>query len=257
MTIIKTLDEIKKIKKANEIIARFYDDIIPQYIKPGISTLELDKIAEDYIRSQGAIPGTKGYDGGYTSRPYPASLCTSLNHKVVHGIPKADEYLKEGDIISLDLVTVLDGYIGDAARTFPVGEIDEQSKKLLEVTEKAREMGIEQAVVGNRIGDIAAVIQEYVEKNGFSVVRDFAGHGVGIEMHEDPMVPNYGRRGMGPKIEEGMVIAIEPMVNVGTYRVRILNDQWTVVTVDGKKSAHFEHSIAIVDGKPIILSLQS
>lgn len=257
MTIIKTLDEIKKIKKANEIIARFYDDIIPQYIKPGISTLELDKIAEDYVRSQGAIPGTKGYDGGYTSKPYPASLCTSLNNKVVHGIPKADEYLKVGDIISLDLVTVLDGYVGDAARTFPVGEIDEESKKLLEVTEKARELGIEQAVVGNRIGDVAAAIQEYVEKNGFSVVKDFAGHGVGIEMHEDPVVPNYGRRGMGPKIEEGMVIAIEPMVNAGTHRVRILNDQWTVVTVDGKKSAHFEHSVAIVDGKPLILSLQS
>ena len=257
MTIIKTLDEIKKIKKANEIIARFYEDIIPQYIKPGISTLELDKIAEEYVRGQGAIPGTKGYDGGYTSRPYPASLCTSLNNKVVHGIPKADELLKEGDIISLDLVTVLDGYVGDAAKTFAVGIVDDEAKKLLEVTEKARDIGIEQAIVGNRIGDISASIQEYVEKHGFSLVRDFAGHGVGKEMHEDPIVPNYGRKGMGPKIEEGMVIAIEPMVNVGTYRVRILNDQWTVITVDGKRSAHFEHSVAIVDGKPLILSLKS
>lgn len=257
MTIIKTLDEIKKIKKANEIIARFYEDIIPKYIKPGISTLELDKIAEDYIRSQGAIPGTKGYGGGYTNRPYPASLCTSINSKVVHGIPRADEILKDGDIISLDTVTVLDGYVGDAAVTFPVGEIDEEAKKLLEVTEHARTIGIEQAVAGNRIGDISAAIQEYVEKNGFSVVRDFAGHGVGKEMHEDPMVPNYGVKGLGPKIEEGMVLAIEPMVNVGTYRVRILNDQWTAVTKDYKRSAHFEHSVAIVDGKPLILSLKS
>ena len=176
---------------------------------------------------------------------------------MVHGIPRADELLKEGDIISLDTVTVLDGYVGDAAVTFPVGEIDEESKKLLEVTEHARRIGIEQAVAGNRIGDISAAIQEYVEKNGFSVVRDFAGHGVGKEMHEDPMVPNYGIKGLGPKIEEGMVIAIEPMVNVGTYRVRILNDQWTAVTKDYKRSAHFEHSIAIVDGKPLILSLKS
>ena len=176
---------------------------------------------------------------------------------MVHGIPRADELLKEGDIISLDTVTVLDGYVGDAAVTFPVGEIDEESKKLLEVTEHARTIGIEQAVAGNRIGDISAAIQEYVEKNGFSVVRDFAGHGVGKEMHEDPMVPNYGIKGLGPKIEEGMVIAIEPMVNVGTYRVRILNDQWTAVTKDYKRSAHFEHSIAIVDGKPLILSLKS
>lgn len=255
MTIIKTLDEIKKIQKANEIIIKFYNDIIPKYIKPGISTLELDKIAEDYIRSQGAIPGTKGYDGGYTIKPYPASLCTSINNKVVHGIPKADEFLKEGDIISLDTVTVLDGFVGDAAITFPVGEIDEVSKKLLEVTEKARQLGIEQAVAGNRIGDISAAIQEYVEENGFSLVRDFAGHGVGKEMHEDPMVPNFGKRGMGPKIEEGMVIAIEPMVNIGSHHVRLLNDQWTAVTVDGKRSAHFEYSIAIVDGKPMILGI--
>ena len=176
---------------------------------------------------------------------------------MVHGIPRADEILKDGDIISLDTVTVLDGYVGDAAVTFPVGEIDEEAKKLLEVTEHARTIGIEQAVAGSRIGDISAAIQEYVEKNGFSVVRDFAGHGVGKEMHEDPMVPNYGVKGLGPKIEEGMVLAIEPMVNVGTYRVRILNDQWTAVTKDYKRSAHFEHSVAIVDGKPLILSLKS
>ena len=243
MVRLKTLEDIKKIKAANEIIARLYEDIIPKYIKAGVSTWEIDKICEDYILSQGALPGTKGYDIGWPYPPYPASTCISINEKVVHGIPSKTEIIKEGDIVSLDTVTVLDGYYGDAAKTFAVGEIDEKSRKLLNVTEKARDLGIE-----------AAVLQNYVERNGFSVVRDFTGHGVGFEMHEDPYVPNYGRHGSGTVLQEGMVIAIEPMVNIGTFKVKILKDQWTVVTQDKKRSAHFEHSIAIVDGKPLVLS---
>ena len=251
MALIKTLEDIKEIKKANQIIARLYNDILPKYIKPGISTLEIDKIVDDYIRSQGAIPGCIGVPGLY--EPFPAATCISVNEVVVHGIPDG-RILQDGDIVSVDTVAVLNGYYGDSAITYPVGNIDEESRKLLEVTEKSRAIGIENAVVGNRLGDIGHAIQQYVEKNGFSVVRDYAGHGVGHEMHEDPMVANFGRRGRGFKIENGMVLAIEPMVNVGTYKLNMLEDGWTVVTRDGKRSAHFEHSIAIVDGKPIILS---
>ena len=251
MALIKTLEDIKEIKKANQIIARLYNDILPKYIKPGISTLEIDKIVDDYIRSQGAIPGCIGVPGLY--EPFPAATCISVNEVVVHGIPDG-RILQDGDIVSVDTVAVLNGYYGDSAITYPVGNIDEESRRLLEVTEKSRAIGIENAVVGNRLGDIGHAIQQYVEKNGFSVVRDYAGHGVGHEMHEDPMVPNFGRRGRGFKIENGMVLAIEPMVNVGTYKLNMLEDGWTVVTRDGKRSAHFEHSIAIVDGKPIILS---
>lgn len=250
--IIKTPEEIAGIKEANQIIARLYEEILPQYIKPGISTKELDKIVDDYIRSQGAIPGCIGVPGFYD--PFPAATCISVNEAVVHGIPNENIILKDGDIVSIDTVTILNGFYGDAAITYPVGEVDAETKKLLEVTEKARDIGIEQAVVGNRLGDIGHAIQSFVEKNGFSVVRDYAGHGVGKEMHEDPCVANYGRKGRGLKIEEGMVLAIEPMVNAGSYKIGMLNDGWTVVTKDGKKSAHFEHSIAIVDGKPLVLS---
>ncbi len=249
--ILKSLEEIKEIEKANQIIARLYRDVLPRYIKAGISTKELDKIVDDYIRSQGAIPGCIGVQGMYNE--FPAATCISVNEEVVHGIP-GDRILQEGDIVSVDTVTILNGYYGDSAYSYAVGEIDEESKKLLEVTKKSREIGIEQAIVGNRLGDIGHAIQKYVEKEGFSVVRDYAGHGVGLAMHEDPMVPNYGRAGRGLKIENGMVIAIEPMINVGTYKVVLHPDGWTVSTKDGKRSAHFEHSIAIVDGKPIILS---
>lgn len=251
MGIIKTLEQIKGIKKSNQIIARLYNDILPKYIKPGISTYDIDKIVEDYIRSQGAIPGCIGVPGPFGA--FPAATCISVNEEVVHGVPNG-RVLKDGDIVSIDTVTILDGYYGDSAITFPVGNIDDEAKKLLEVTEKARTIGIENAVAGNRLGDVGHAIQSYVEKNGFSVVRDYAGHGVGLAMHEDPMIPNYGRKGRGFKIENGMVLAIEPMVNVGTYKLNMKDDGWTVVTKDGKKSAHFEHSIAIVDGKPIILS---
>ncbi|AVQ20344.1 type I methionyl aminopeptidase [Fusobacterium necrophorum subsp. funduliforme] len=249
--ILKTLEEIKKIEKANQIIARLYRDVLPSYIKAGISTKELDQIVEDYIRSQGAIPGCIGVQGLYNE--FPAATCISVNEEVVHGIP-GERILREGDIVSVDTVTILDGYYGDSAYTYAVGEIDEESKKLLEITKKSRELGIEQAVIGNRIGDIGHAIQKFVEKEGFSVVRDYAGHGVGLAMHEDPMIPNFGRAGRGLKIENGMVLAIEPMINVGSYKVVLHPDGWTVSTKDGKRSAHFEHSIAIVDGKPIILS---
>lgn len=250
----KTLDEIKKIKKANEIIAKIYRDILPPYIKPGTSTYELDKIVEDYIRSQGAIPGTKGYDIGRSIPPYPAATCISINEKVVHGIPSKEEILKEGDIVSVDTVTILDGYFGDAAITYPVGKIDDKSQKLLDVTREARQLGIEQAKVGNRIGDIGYAIQSYVESFGFSVVRDFTGHGVGFSMHEDPYVLNYGYPNTLEKIQNGLVIAIEPMVNIGSFKIKILKDKWTVATFDKSRSAHFEHSVAIVDGKALILS---
>ena len=251
MSLIKSLEDIEQIKKSNQIIARLYRDVLPKYIKVGISTREINEIVEDYIRSQGARPACIGVEGLYA--PFPAGTCISVNEEVVHGIP-GDRILQEGDIVSIDTVTELNGFYGDSAITFPVGEIDEESKKLLEVTEKSREIGIEMAVAGNRIGDIGHAVQSYVEKNGFTVVRDFAGHGVGHAMHEDPIIANFGRKGRGIKIENGMVLAIEPMVNVGTYKINIKEDGWTIVTKDGKRSAHFEHSVAIVDGKPIILS---
>ena len=254
MRLIKTLDEIKGIRKANQIIAKIYTDIIPPYLKPGITTREIDRIIDEYIRSCGARPACIGVEGIYG--PFPAATCISVNEVVVHGIPSKKQILKEGDILTVDTVTVLDGYFGDAAITYAVGEIDETSKKLMEVTEKARDIGIEVARAGNRIGDIGHAIQEYVESFGFSLVRDFAGHGVGKEMHEDPIIPNYGKAGTGAKIEDGMVITVEPMVNVGTYKVKVLSDMWTAVTKDGKRSAQYEHSLAIIDGKPVILSVR-
>lgn len=254
MTKLKSLEDIKNIKKANEIIARIFRDVIPQYIKPGISTWEIDKICEDYILSSGGKCATKGYDIGWPTPPYPAATCISINEEVVHGIPRKDKILKEGDIISLDIVTELNGYYGDAAITLPVGKIEKKYEDLIEITRKARDLGIEKAVAGNRLGDIGHAIQNFVETKGYSVVRDFCGHGVGFEIHEDPYVMNVGREGQGQIIENGLVIAIEPMVNLGTYRVKINKDGWTVRTLDGKRSAHFEHSIAIVDGKAIILS---
>ncbi len=254
MVKLKTLDDIKKIKKANEIIARIFSDVIPKYIKPGISTFEIDQICEEYILSQGGVCATKGYDIGWPYPPYPAATCISVNEEVVHGIPSKTKILKEGDIVSLDIVTSLDGYFGDAAMTFPVGKIEEKYQRLIDVTRKSRDLGIEQAIKGNRLGDIGHAIQSYCEPKGYSIVRDFCGHGVGFEIHEDPYVMNYGRKNEGIIIEEGLVIAIEPMVNMGTHKVKIQKDGWTVKTIDRKRSAHFEHSIAIVDGKPLILS---
>lgn len=252
MVILKTLDEIKEIKKANQIIARLFEHVLPQHIKPGVSTLELNDIIEKYIRSQGAVPATIGVGGPIN--PFPAASCISVNEEIVHGIPRADKILKEGDIVSIDVVTDLNGYFGDSAKTFPVGKIDEESQRLIDVAEKALEIGIEMANEGIRLGDLGNAIQKYVEDNNFNVVRDYAGHGVGKSMHEEPCVANFGRKGRGIKIENGMVLAIEPMINVGTYKVSHLSDGWTAVTADGKRSAHCEHSVAIIDGKAVILS---
>ncbi|WP_297404994.1 type I methionyl aminopeptidase [uncultured Cetobacterium sp.] len=252
MLIIKTLEEIKEIKKPSQIIAKLYDEVLPKYIKAGISTGELNNIIEDYLRSNGAEPATIGVGGPIN--PYPAGSCISVNEEVVHGIPRMDKIIKDGDIVSVDVVARMNGFYGDSAITYGVGEIDAESQKLIDVTKKSREIGIEEMVAGNRLGDVGNAVQKYVESNGFSVVKDFAGHGVGKAMHEDPCIPNFGRKGRGIKIEDGMVLALEPMVNVGTYKISITDDDWTVVTRDGKRSAHFEHTVAIVGGKPIILT---
>jgi len=244
--IIKSLREIELLRKSNIIVAEVLKKL-KGMITPGVTTKELDQVAEDWIRSRGGIPAFKGYRG------YPATLCTSINEEVVHGIP-SQRKLKEGDIISIDVGVNFKGYFGDAAMTFPVGEIDEEAKRLMEVTEKALWIGIHEAKLGNRLYDISYAIQTWVEGHGFSVVRDFVGHGIGRDLHEEPQIPNFGSPHQGPRLEKGMVFALEPMVNEGTYEVKVLQDGWTVVTSDGKRSAHFEHSIAITDGEAEVLS---
>ncbi|MBW1972970.1 MAG: type I methionyl aminopeptidase [Spirochaetes bacterium] len=246
MITIKTKEEIEKIRKANQIVA-FTLNELSKIVKPGITTIELDRLAEKIIRDKGATPAFKGYRG------FPASLCASVNEEVVHGIPKKRK-LKEGDIISLDLGSCLNGYYGDAAITLPVGRVDEKATLLMRVTKEALYKGIEKARVGNHLYDISFAIQQWAESHGFSVVRDFVGHGIGRQLHEDPKVPNYGLPNRGPLLKEGMVIAIEPMINEGRWEVKVLNDGWTVVTIDGKRSAHFEHTIAITNDGPKILS---
>lgn len=246
MIILKSQRELQFMYAAGQVVAEAHRKIA-QVIKPGITTLELNHIAEEFILSKGARPTFKGYNG------FPKSICTSLNEEVVHGIPSLRE-LKDGDIISIDIGATLNGYVGDAAVTLPVGEIDDEAQKLLAVGKKALEVGIKQAVIGNRLSDISHAIQTYVESNGFSVVKEFVGHGVGQRMHEDPQIPNFGPPGRGPRLRAGMTLAIEPMVNVGTFEVQTLTDNWTVVTKDGKRSAHFEHSIAITEEGPWILT---
>lgn len=247
MIIIKSIREIELLRKSNLIVAEVFKKL-EGMISPGVTTKELDQVAEDLIRSRGGIPAFKGYRG------FPATLCTSINEEVVHGIPNQRK-LKEGDIISIDVGVNFKGYFGDAAKTFPVGEIDEEAKRLLGVTEKALWVGIHEAKLGNRLYDISYAIQTWVEEHGFSVVRDFVGHGIGRDLHEEPQIPNFGSPHQGPRLEKGMVFAIEPMVNEGTYEVKVLQDGWTVVTLDGKRSAHFEHSIAITNGEAEILSM--
>ncbi len=243
---IRSQREIEQLRKANAIVAEVFQRLRGKVV-PGITTGELDQIAEEHIRSKGAIPAFKGYRG------FPATLCVSINEEVVHGIPNHRK-LKEGDVVSLDVGVNLNGYFGDAAITLPVGEVDQEAKRLLEVTERALYIGIEKARAGNRLFDISFAIQQWVESHRFSVVRDFVGHGIGKGLHEEPQIPNFGPPHQGPRIENGMVFALEPMVNEGTYEVRILSDGWTVVTADGKRSAHFEHTIAITDGEAEILS---
>ncbi len=246
MIIYKTPAEIEIMREAAQIVSRTLG-ILAAEIKPGITPLYLDKIAEEYIRSQNALPGFLGMYG------FPNSLCISINEQVVHGIP-SKRILIEGDIISVDCGSKFEGFYGDHAYTFEVGEVAPETRKLLQVTKECLDLGIAQTKVGNRIEDIGWAIQQHAEKNGYGVVRDLVGHGLGKSMHEDPQVPNYGRQGRGKKIQEGLVIAIEPMINLGTEKVITLSDEWTIVTADGKPSAHFEHDIAVVNGKPEVLS---
>ena len=246
MIILKSFREVEQLKKANAIAAEVLHEL-KRSIAPGRTTRELDQVAEEVIRSRGAIPAFKGYRG------YPASLCVSINEEVVHGIPGSRK-LKEGDIVSLDVGANLNGYYGDAAITLPVGEVAQEVQRLLHVTERALSLAINKARPGNRLSDISHAVQAWVEGEGFSVVRDFVGHGIGRSLHEEPQIPNFGSPHQGPRLEKGMVFSLEPMVNEGTYEVRILSDGWTVVTADGKRSAHFEHTVAITDGEAEILS---
>lgn len=242
----KTAEEIEIMREAALIVSRTLGEIA-KVIKPGITGLELDKLAEEYIRDQGAIPAFKGqYD-------FPNSLCISPNAQVVHGIP-TNEPFKDGDLVSIDCGSIWQGYYGDHAYTFEIGEVSPEDKQLCRVTKECLYIGIEQAKVGNRISDIGFAIQQHAEKYGYGVVRELVGHGLGKSIHEEPQVPNYGRRGRGKKILNGLTIAIEPMINRGTEKIKQLKDGWTILTLDGLPSAHFEHDIAVVDGKPEILS---
>jgi methionyl aminopeptidase len=251
MVRIKTSHEIELIRESCKIVADVLK-LVGTKIQPGVTTLDLDRLAEDYIRSFGGVPAFKGY-GHKKSNLFPATLCTSINDVVVHGIP-SKRALHDGDIVSVDVGVKKEGFFGDGARTFAVGEISGEKQRLMKATEESLAKGIEQAVAGQRIHDISSAVQEHVEAHGFSVVRDLVGHGVGLELHEEPSVPNFGKRGTGIKIQDGMTLAIEPMVNAGSWEVEFGADGWTVKTRDGKPSAHFEHTIAVVDGKPEILT---
>ncbi|MCH7566316.1 MAG: type I methionyl aminopeptidase [Nitrospirae bacterium] len=247
MIILKTPDEIEIMARAAKLVAETLQ-VLKREVRPGITTDDLDKIAEDSIRSGGGVPAFKGY------RNYPKTLCASVNEEVVHGIPSKRE-LKEGEIIGLDLGAIIDGFYGDSAMTLPVGPIPPRVAELLRVTEEALEAGIAQAIVGNRLSDVSHAIQRHAEAAGFSVVTEFVGHGIGRQLHEEPQIPNYGKPGSGPRLQVGMVLALEPMVNMGKSGVRILDDAWTAVTKDGSLSAHFEHTIAIqASGPPRILT---
>lgn len=248
MVTVKTAEEIGLMRKANQIV-RDTLDLLRDKIRPGMTTKQLDKIAHDYITSCNAIPSFLGYDG------YPASACISIDDEVVHGIPSSERYIEEGQIVSVDIGSIYKGYNGDAARTFVIGNVSEEKKRLVEVTEKSFFEGVKILREGVRLGDLGHAIQSFVESNGFSVVRALVGHGIGTDMHEDPEVPNYGRAGHGLRLKANMTIAIEPMVNAGTYDVRMLDDGWTVVTADGKPSAHYENTVAITRDGVEILSL--
>jgi methionyl aminopeptidase len=250
--LIKSKKEIDFIRESCRIVAETLQ-LLKSSVKIGITTLELDKIAEDYIRSNNATPAFKGYSQG-TAPGFPGSICSSVDDEVVHGIP-GSRALKAGEIISIDIGVLKNGYFGDAALTVPVGEIIAEKHKLLEVTEHSLQLGIEQAIAGNRVHDISNAVQTFVESNGFSVVRDLCGHGVGKFLHEDPSIPNFGRNGTGPKLKNGMTLAIEPMVNAGKYDVMTANDGWTILTADGSTSAHFEHTILINNNSPEILTV--
>lgn len=247
MIVIRSAEELSILREANRIVARILGKLA-EIIEPGVSTEALDDKAERMIREAGGKPAFKGYRG------YPKAICASINEQVVHGIPAPDVVLKENDIISIDVGITYKGYVGDTAATYPVGEISDEKQRLIRVTRESLHEGIKQARAGMRLSDISHAVQSHVEKGGFSVVRDFVGHGIGQKMHEEPQIPNFGKPNMGPRLEPGMVLAIEPMVNAGAYDVVVLEDRWTAVTKDGKPSAHFEHSIVVTEGEAEILS---
>ena len=254
MVTIKSKQEIEKMKDACRVAA-LAQKAVEAAIKPGVSTWELDKIAENEMRKNGAIPAEKGYPSGEKGVPdFPGSICASINDEVIHGIPSKKVILKEGDIISIDLVAYKDGFNGDCARTYAVGKIDKASQKLMEVTKQAFFEGIKYAKKGNRIGDVSHAIGEFVEKNGFNVVKEFQGHGIGRQMHEDPGIPNYGKQGRGIRLEPGMTLAIEPMVMAGSDEILELEDGWTIITEDGERAAHYENTILITENEPEILT---
>jgi methionyl aminopeptidase len=248
--VIKSSQEISTLREAGRINARALE-AVRQLIRPGVTTAELDAAAEEVIRKHGAVPTFKGYPGPY---PYPASLCVSINEQLVHGIP-GKRKLQAGDIVSIDCGSTFEGFVGDSAFTIGVGEISSQAQRLIEITEQALYVGINKMRANNRVGDVSAAIQEFVESSGFNVTREYTGHGVGRQMHEGPQVPNYGIAGRGQIIRQGMTIALEPMVLVGTSQTKVLPDQWTVVSADGSLTAHWEHSVAITDGEALILTL--
>lgn len=249
---LKTDDEIELMRQANQLVGKTLGEL-GKHIKPGVSTLELDKIADEFIRDHGAVPTFKGFPNPYGS-PFPASICTSVNEVVVHGIPNAETVLKEGDIISIDCGTLLNGFNGDSCYTFCVGEVSAEVKELLKTTKEALYLGIEEAKSGHHVGDIGNAVESHCTAKGYGVVRELTGHGIGREMHEDPPVPNYGKRGNGLMLKSGMCIAIEPMITMGDRAIGLLPDRWSVVTLDHNPAAHFEHTIAICKGRAEILS---
>ncbi|MGA3288290.1 MAG: type I methionyl aminopeptidase [Bacteroidota bacterium] len=249
---LKSIEEIEFIRESSRIVADVLK-LVGAQVRPGMTTLELDKVAEDFIRSMSSEPAFKGY-GWDKKNLFPATLCTSIDAEVVHGIP-SKRMLKDGDLLSIDVGVKKNGFYGDGACSFAIGEVSEEKQRLMRVTQESLAKGIEQAVAGKRVHDVSNAIQRHVEANGFSVVRDLVGHGVGRKLHEEPSIPNFGEPGTGVVLKDGMTLAIEPMVNAGTWRVKIAADGWTVLTVDGKPSAHFEHTIAIVHGKAEILTL--
>ena len=249
---LKTEDEIELMRQANQLVGRTLGELA-KHIKPGVTTLQLDKIADEFIRDNGAIPTFKGFPNPYGG-PFPASICTSVNDVVVHGVPNAETVLKEGDIISIDCGTLLNGFNGDSCYTFCVGEVSDEVKKLLKTTKESLYKGIENAVAGKHLGDISSAVQEHCEAQKYGIVRELTGHGIGRDMHEDPQVPNYGRRGNGIMLKAGMCLAIEPMITMGDRAIWLDQDRWTIRTRDGKPAAHFEHTIVVRKGKAEILS---
>ena len=249
---LKTEDEIELMRQANQLVGKTLGELA-KHIKPGVTTLQLNAIADEFIRDHGAVPTFKGFPNPYGG-PFPASICTSVNDVVVHGIPDSKTVLKEGDIISIDCGTLLNGFNGDSCYTFCVGDVADDVKKLLRITKESLYKGIENAVAGKHVGDVSSAVQDYCEAEGYGVVRELTGHGIGREMHEDPQVPNYGRRGNGPMLKSGMCIAIEPMITMGKRDIYLKADRWSVCTRDGKPAAHFEHTVAIRRGKAEILS---